>query len=69
MILTALIISANWMGQPTVMAIIPFPTRAECEAAVGPVYDATHGAFPDVSLQCVDSRGLAESEIPKRRNE
>lgn len=68
MILTALIISANWMGQPTVMAIIPFPTRAECEAAVNPVYDATVGAFPDVSLQCVDSQGLASSEIPKWRS-
>lgn len=43
MILTALIVSANFNGQPTVMAIIPFQTRAECEAAMEPVYDGACG--------------------------
>ncbi len=67
--IVALIVSANFNGQPTVMAVLPFPSRAECEAAVNPMFALMQPAFPDVSLQCVDSQGLAESEIPKWRNE
>lgn len=62
--IVALIVSANWNGQPTVMAMIPFPSRAECEAAMEPVWGAMHGAFPDVAVQCVDSQALASSPVP-----
>ncbi len=67
--LTALVVSASFNGEPTVMAVIPFPSRAECEAAVDPIFAATAGAFLGVLVQCVDSRALAISEIPKWRNE
>ena len=67
--IVALIVSANFNGQPTVMAVLPFPSRAECEAAVDPMFALMQPAFPDAVVQCVDSQALAESEIPKWRNE
>ena len=67
--IVALIVSANFNGQPTVMAVLPFPSRAECEAAVDPMFALMQPAFPDVAVQCVDSQALASSEIPKWRNE
>lgn len=67
--IVALIVSANFNGQPTVMAVLPFPSRAECEAAVNPMFALMQPAFPDAVVQCVDSQALASSEIPKWRNE
>lgn len=62
--ITALIVSANFNGQPTVMAVLPFPSRAECEAAVDPMFALMQPAFPDAVVQCVDSQALASSPVP-----
>lgn len=50
-------------------SLIPYPDAKSCGDAITSVYDTLHDAFPDLTIQCVETTELSSTLRPMPRPE